>query len=739
MDTIHRRLTCAHVNARTPDGYAGDCATPLLQESNIQSFPSDSELNLLHENIPYMDYLELCVESLYGPYYPEFHGSRPYPSSFLSNRVALIDHLDFHLANQSVKGGGMFKFFVQETIDKVKAHRQVSIETKADVRTLHFGISTKAEVNEFINSFNQALDCQFKDEYGNLPHKFYHFGVSYCKAVPGARLAMAYSNSPDNLVRFGAPGDMLPARISLGTYGKRWDIVFDIRHTLLTQEYDGDFTLFKQQEFVPDIWFKLFGKLRGIAVGIGLEKQVADLNRFFEDCFKFRNCSGEIPLKTANLNSLLALAGWNNPVLLPEALNFFCTGGIILRPKALKYGYGMFSQSDLPQDVDIYLQSECIATMNIVNVMSLCWLIHWYVNPGIAALFSGKTPGKFLNWFKEFQPLMMRGLLLDSAFLSDRSIDPTAIFFRLIFRNMPAVWSSADIAAMCPVWGNVTTGGCPTDLLAFEHLVKSHPVLHASLPSHLKFECRPDLLFIFTAGSKPLTMGRQHDVALACTYDYCLITLEDNVFSAAKKHKNKVTVYELLGKMLLEMSDNDPAKSLSLRQLLILSAWRFPKTFLALVMCKKREYFEPEDCVLLKPVAEALLGVPLLNSAKSDALVKSLEARRDHSRLLKARELAMSADLRVARKARLAANVLSRRLGMESKAVAAPASVARSFSDDPPEDRPTNLPVCVREELSMEQIMKDIEDQPMEYSPSSPTEDDEDYVVLLNASMDSSL
>lgn len=738
MDTIRSRLIRSHSLARTPEGYAGDSATPLLQGGNRESFLSDSDLELLHENTPYLEYAELCVESLYGPYYPEYQGSRPYPSSFLSNRVALVDHLSFHLANQSIKGGGMFKYFVQETLEDIKAHRQISTETKPSVQTLIFGSSTKTEVNGFIKSFNQVIDAQFKDEYGRFPHKFYHFGVSYCKAAPGVRLAMVNPGG-SGLVMFGSPGDQLPVRISFGTYEKRWDIVFDVRHTFLTQNYEGDFTLHKQTDFVPDLWFQLFGKLHGFAIGVGVERLVGDLNRFFEDCFVFRNCSGNIPLKTANLNTLLAFAGWNNPVILPEALNYFCTGGIVLRPKSLRYGYGMFAQSDLPKEVDLFLQSECVATMNIVNVMSLCWLIHWYVNPGIASLFTGKTPVKFLNWFKEFQLLMLRGFLLDSAFITDRSIDPTAIFFRLIFRNMPAVCSPSDIAAMCPTWGNITTGGCPTDVLALEHLVKSYPVLSASIPNHMKFECHPDLLLTLTADSEPVSLGKQQDVDLTCTHDDCLIPLVDNVFRKAKKHRNKVTVHEHLERMLHKMEEDDPAKNLSSRQLLILSAWSFPKSFLSLVMCKKRDYFDPEESILLKPLAEALLGVPLLNSARSDTLVKAIVARRDRGRLQKARELVLCADPRVARKARTTVNVLTRKLGIAKRSDLSPPATMTSVVCTLPVESPSASPICVREEISVEEINRDIEESPMEYSPSNPTEDDEDYVVLINASMDSCL
>jgi len=99
----------------------------------------------------------------------------------------------------------------------------------------------------------------------------------------------------------------------------------------------------------------------------------------------------------------------------------------------------------------------------------------------------------------------------------------------------------------------------------------------------------------------------------------------------------------------------------------------------------------------------------------------------------------LCADPRVARKARTTVNVLTRKLDIAKRSDLSPPATMTSVVCTLPVESPSASPICVRKEISVEVINRDIEESPMEYSPSNPTEDDEDYVVLINTSMDSCL
>lgn len=398
------------VDNRRQDGNPSAAASPLLQYEKTERFPTIVTLSVrmsklcgsknhddhTHKDIAscYMSFLKKCNPDSYGPLNP-YTGERVFSQRLLPGQVAVIDHIMFQLESCRIGGGGTFKFFISDTVNTVLSNRQISDKTSFSVKTIVYGISSASEVKEFISSFNSEIDSMSKSEYGKLPSSFYHFGVGYCRSPPDVSPVMSYLDGKDRVTKeIGRPGEILPARISLGTWKRRWDIVFNFKNDGLNDSYKGSFVLHQDKTQLENVWFSLFAKLHGYATSPDAEKMFCDVNRLITTCFTFRNSTGDLNLRIINFNLFLLFAGWNDPTVTMESVNFVFTGGVIARPFALKMGLGKFSDAVLPKEVDLYLQSECIATMNAVNVASICWLLHWFVNPGISALLTKKDPVK---------------------------------------------------------------------------------------------------------------------------------------------------------------------------------------------------------------------------------------------------------------------------------------------------------------------------------------------------------
>ena len=672
------------VTIRRQDGNPSSIASPLLHFDKSERFPSIVTLSVLmsklcgtkdhnehtHKDIAscYMSFLRKCGPDSYGPVNP-YTRERVLSPWLLPGQRAVIDHIRFQLEMCRTGGGGTFKHFIKDTVDTVISNRQICSKTKFSVNTIIFGISSVAEVKDFICSFNTEIDSMSKSEYGKLPSSFYHFGVGYCKLPPDVSAEMSYLDGKNRVTKeISHKGESLPARISLGTWNKRWDIVFNFKNKELNDSYKGFFVLHQEKLQLDNMWFTLFSKLHGYATSPDAEKMFCDVNRLISTCFTFRNGSGDLSLKIINFNLFLLFAGWNDPTIVTESVNFVFTGGVIARPFALKMGLGKFSEVVLPREVDLFLQSECVATMNAVSVSSMCWLLHWFVNPGISSLLTKKDPVKFLQWFLQFQTTIMKGKLPTSAFEKDRSAWPTsAAVNKIIFRESEQpVWHHGPITEMFPSWGNVTTEGCLSDLTAMNHLFYTFfPVLSSKImQKHLTFDCRAPFICTALSGSPcPDPSGRQSSFNAGCYYDKDILKIP-NIMKEVVENKVKVTLnVALLNYRDSYIEPESPLKSMSARHLSLLFTWRHPTTVLKLMMDDAEfKYLDPEDYLTLKPVAVALLGAPIQDADQFSKVREEEHRSRDLEKLKRAEVQARSDDPIVAKKAEKFIKLIKKKL-----------------------------------------------------------------------------
>lgn len=553
-----------------------------------------------------MEYHRQVAPGHYAP--PALHtGSSPLQLSSLPGGVAVLDHVWALAESQdSAMSGGSFLPFIKGTLELCSSHRQPSTASPR-VRTLVFPTSTDAEILAFIRDFNTQVAESATPASGFLPHSFYHFDVESVTKYPEC----AFKILPHGHEEVHIWSNNLPARIHFGFHTARFDIVIPWQALGLGSNHQGAYRLKVPSLQVSRLWHDLFAKLDGIAIGIGLKADVEHLSAFLGHFFP-RDKFGPIQLKTAELELLLAFAGYNSNRTNITALNFFFTGGFIVKHWEMRCGFGIWgSRPPLPPALSLYLQSEAIGVLNTALVCLCSILLHWFVTPGTAAVVSRKTPDKFLGWFTRFWSCVLRGYAVSTADQFCNSVDRTAspkhMLQRLVATQGEPLFPASSLADCLPPWRNVTGGGSPSDQLTLDHLLTTFwPLLcRPEVPAHLRWGSNFQLVSGFLSGKPTPSARRWSTRLLGCHPDASLLEVPVLLPSATSILAPLRAELKSFRSSLLR---DDPAKLLSLGQLLLSYAWQHPeemfKLFEAQVL-QERKHFTQRDFDLVRPLVLA--------------------------------------------------------------------------------------------------------------------------------------
>ena len=725
-------------------------ATPLLHPPEYRDFPTDGELYSLYTKVCggnhsthkrrngelcYLFYLSKCKSNSCLTRIPGTNIS-PLPCELLVNSVPFIDTFSACLEKQSkCHAGGSYSLFLKDTVDLIKSNRQISESSLPTVRTIVFGISPIEEVKSFVKAFNELVDKNATPTFGSMVLPFYHFNVVYCRSKQNfhPRLVSRLGNLTGSYI-IGSPMEDIPARITLGLWNHRFDIIFNFKYSdMYYPTLEADYQLVMQKTVLEDIWLKLFSMLHGYAVGIDIESTVEKLSSFIACCFRFKNLSGPVPLKLVDLNVLLVFSGWNHPVVNATSLQFFTTGALLVRPWQLRYGLGRWSEPNLPLSLDVYLQSESIAIMNAVALYSMLWLVHWFPTPGIAALTSRKDPLRFFRWFSNFQIAVLKGAVLPKHALFNekgcRILDPSEMISCISYKSgSSALFLPSDLAACLPPWGSITSAGCKTDLEAIDHILKKiRPIVNASgVPGHLRLESDPEMISRALTGENQLS-GKfsQRKKAPGCRFAKEVKFLPDIMSDLVEENFN-TTVSRAYTLYAENVASDYSFSNYSPEEFSLLFAWTHPTKFVKLYMksflenCAV-EYFCVKELLFLKPLASAFLSLPLDDPPKLAEFNKKRYDRKDLKRFRISKKLMSSSSIQVQRKAALTMSLLSRKMNTTKSVLN---HLSTLLSDDQQFEKKDNPPFT--------QIAVDNQDQGEDlYSPTHPTEDGEVDDILL--------
>jgi len=564
----------------------------------------------------FMYYAEKSDPSGYGPSMTRSFVSYPFDKSTLPGNAPILEHIRVMLADQApFVSGGTFEPFVKETIKMCASHRQVSNTTQANVRTIIFGVSTDSEVTDFIDAFNQKVLACAKPPEGHLPSSFYSLDIESATTPPDVPFRI-FTQSGGESCKKVYSRDPLPARIHLGFYDDRFDIVFPWTYTTMSDSFKADYKLLLPDTPLSDVWHDLFSKLSGYGIGIGLDRDISILNFLLSSCYSFESRSGPVQIKTVDLLVLLALAGYNSPKTCLSVLNYIFTGGIIQKNWRIRCGFGDWATTQpLKPALNLYLQSEAYAALNAANIASVAILIHWFVTPGIAAVISRKTPVKFLAWFSRFIVATLEGAKLpkQSEFNNgaDRVHNPQRLVAEIQYESGHTPLLPPTMIAQCiPPWRNVTGGGCASDQLAFDHWTKTlWPMLRSDkVPRHLRWESDLRIIDGFLTGKPSPSAKSAMGTSTGCGPDSA-----SRVIPAAvgPGDPSEEPLRNALRKYRAALPIHDELKRSTVNQLLLLYTWQHPQEVIALFEASSagtQESFYPEDYDLIRPLIFALCG-----------------------------------------------------------------------------------------------------------------------------------
>jgi hypothetical protein len=259
-----------------------------------------------------------------------------------------------------------------------------------------FGRSSDKEIAAFLSKFNQTVRETAVHTPGHLPHSFYHFDVEEVSSCIDGGFVVQEEGREERFIS----GTKAVARIHLGTHTTRFDIVIPWKAVHVLSNFQGSYRLELPKGPLSLKWITLFTQLAGTAVGVGIQEDLRGVGEFFGHFFPHLT-PGTLSLRMVNLEVLLALAGYNSPRTNITALNFFFTGGIVLKTWEMRCGFGLWgSTSALPDSLSLYLQSEAVGVLNTVLVCLCSLLLHMFPTPGIAARHAQAPPAVFrvVHW-----------------------------------------------------------------------------------------------------------------------------------------------------------------------------------------------------------------------------------------------------------------------------------------------------------------------------------------------------
>ena len=743
------RASAYHATVRERDAANILGISPLLADRDLTPLPSSAEAGKVSRKIcgdrdrdvetKFVAYHRQVTLGCYAPPVPDTDRS-PLSHSCLPGGVAVVDHV-LALANSqnSALSGGSFLPFISGTLDLCTKYRQPSADLPW-VRTLIFSVSTDAEIVSFIREFNEMIAIAEAPASGFLPLPFYHFDVENVSSYPECAFKiLPHSQEPVEIWSSNQP-----ARIHFGNHTRRFDIVIPWTPQHLSSDLRGAYILKVPSLRVSALWHSLFSKLRGVAIGIGLKSDVERVSKFLEHFFPSDEF-GPIQLKTAELEVLLAFAGFNSTKTNISALNFFFTGGFIVKHWKVRCGFGQWgSVAPLPTARTLYLQSEAIGILNTTLVCLCCILLHWFVTPGIAAVLSRKTPVKFLGWFVRFWSCILSEFAVPTAdqfsTSGDRRESPRQMLRNLTVTQSGFVPFSAVALAECfPSWRNVTGGGCPSDQLAFDHLLNTVWPLLAShrVPLHLRWESNFQIVSGFLSG-RPTPSARQWSGSSpGCQPDSSLqevpLLLPESTGALAP-----------LRSELRSFKDSLPEehllKSLSLAQLLLSFAWQHPAETFQMFQRQTlqiRKHFTQKDFDLLRPLVSAyypeaagLAGPAAYTRFRAARLQRGKEKRLNGLMTALANCSSPLERVRLRRKIRDLRKAIATSTSTAEPVAAAGTSEAQY---DPASPTPTVTPASPTLEEAELDLM---EIRPVVYRDTPPVHDSDDELIVSTADWD---
>ena len=748
------RAKAHHAAVRQRDAANVLSISPLLASRDLTPLPSSAEAGRVSRNIcgdrsrhhqtrdiqnRYMEYHQQVAPGCYAPPLPRTHRP-PLPDSCLPGGVAVLDHIQALVESQnSAQSGGSFLPFISGTLDLCSTHRQPSANLPR-VRTLIFPTSSDTEIASFVRDFNALIADSLAPASGFMPHSLYHFDVENVSSYPECPFKII----PQGREEVHIWKSNQPARIHFGFYSTRFEIVIPWTSVHLSSDHRGAFSLRVPSLRVSDMWHTLFSKLRGTAIGIGLNSDIEMLSEFWANFFP-RDRYGPILLKTAELEVLLAFAGYNSTKTNITALNFFFTGGFIVKHWEIRCGFGRWGSTlPLPPTLDLYLQSEAIGVLNTALVCLCSILLHWFVTPGIAAVVSRKTPDKFLGWFARFWSCVLGSYAVPTADQFSNSEDRTTTPRRMLqslvaTRGNDAVFSVTSLADCFPPWRNVTGGGSPSDQLTLDHLLTTvWPLLSGNqVPTHLRWESNFQLVSGFLSG-RPVPSARQWSRrSLGCHPDSSLLEVP---LCLPPAEGFLAPLRNQLREFRCSLPGEDPLKSLSLAQLLLSFVWQHPETAFQMFenqASQRRKHFKQRDFDLIRPLVIAYFP----EAARVDGPAAYLRFKADRTTRGKERTLqALLTRLRdsptAVERVRLRRKIRNLRRTISRLEGAAPADAVASPPEtryDPASPTMTASPASPTPEEAEPEIE---EERRIVYRETTPTPAPDDELIISTADWD---
>ncbi len=368
----------------------------------------------------------------------------------------IIQHLIAQTNYQSMEiAGGSYKTLMEDFLKKLE-----DTNNACEVTSVNFHDDNTEKVRNFISSFNSHMEVQLNQP---VPTSFYGFKIHYIE-VSGTHEARVVrdcmSKNSKAGININKYSDVkLPAKISFTFNNKHFDILFP-----WIQKPEGFFLSIKG--CTADIYKMLFSKLKGLAIGLEYSEGIQSLNEFMADNYLFFNKNSGIVLKGVDLSVLLTMIGVAH---VPYNLNAYAFHflGIYNMKKDDK-------NDDHNHGDDSEVQQSGMILWRISVICQILFTMFVAPTPGMAILFTKKTPNNFLKWIS-----LLITDILDGAELSvkaDYVTSPRQLLTLLCY-SKDKYWTSEKVLSLLPRWRSVTGGGSLTDKQCLQFLVGNTSLL----------------------------------------------------------------------------------------------------------------------------------------------------------------------------------------------------------------------------------------------------------------------
>lgn len=513
----------------------------------------------------------------------------------LPGKAPIIDHLCTMMKSQPIsQGGGNWAPFLENSINRIRTHRSISLSTPLKTTNLVFTRSTKSEVVNFLKDFNTSYNNQSTPELGNIPVEFFSINVEYFTSAQGLFIL----DYPESTIFLDEP--KVPAVISLSLLNKRYDIVIPWIYTA----HNKCFTLSLANN-IPLFWNTIFSKISGYAICLNPIEIKDNLTSFFASCNQDHGVS-TLDIKFVELDTILSFGGLFERVDLAE-IAYIMVGTFPFIPSTIATSLQPQSLSTTPKLLSLVIETKANCILNAAITSSIHFLLQLFPTPGIAAIVSGKEPHKFLLWFSRF---------LTTVSLIQPNNLPNYQIENFQFNNKRLI----DIY---PLWSFPYHGGCPTDLTALHHLLyKVHPLVSSKkTPWNLRWSSNPTHLYSLVRSPSGKTKS---DSLLGCLTDEALPCLNISPDMLSPTTPPIFTLCKKLNQACRESLDSDLHKNTT-NQTMMVILWTNPILLTEMFlftsgivpdrylgnMLPPTVFIQSKDMHLTAPVISSYLGKPL--------------------------------------------------------------------------------------------------------------------------------